>query len=607
MSSMSSEHDLPGMLADFGIRLKSLRAGHHERLICPRCNGGKTKEKCLSVTVDTDGCGVVMVCHRGTCGWREGVRTPDGFADRRRAPARPVEPPTPPPEHSVAAQTRPEAMYGFFAKRGIGAETVDAFGCYVTTRWFPGDAGEQPAIVWPYQVDGRVVNRKYRSAGKIFMQEKNPLPSLFNVDAIAEPDVICWVEGESDVMAMHEAGYPQTVSLANGAPAELKPEDDPSREDDRRFAALTTHADLLAKVGKIIIAGDMDGPGDVLREELARRLGRHRCWLVTWPYGCKDACDVLRIHGAAGIQAAVEAARKYPVQGLRQIEPGTLLEVRHGKAPPTMTTGTPATDKILHFPTEGRLIVVTGMPSAGKSVWLKFVAIHLMAEHQRKFLIFSPEMQPWQEFATQCAETLMGKRFFPGDGHPGMTDAEVTAAEEWFRDRMVMLLVDSTDVFPTLDWVLDMARIAILRDGITDVQIDPWNELEHHRGDQTEAEYTGTGLQKLKAFAMRHGVNVWVVTHPVKLQPPRAGGKIEAPGMYDISGGAMWNNKADLGITVHTPDLSTQIIVRKSRFRRWGIRGATAELSFEAATGRYTSNSIQEELEGLGGRKWGVE
>lgn len=591
---MPSDVDVAAILADYGVRLKTLRAGHSEKVLCPKCHGGRTKEKSLSVTVDADGCGVVLRCHRAKeCGWKDGRRTIDGAA---RAYRKPVEPPTPPPFHDAEAIRKPTTMYDFFAQRGISRETADLFGCYVTKHWFP-DGDHQPALVFPYLFDGRIVNRKYRSPAKMFIQEKNPLPTLFNVDAVAEPDVVWWVEGEADVMAMHEAGYVQTVTLANGAPHELRDEDDPRREDDKRFLALGTHSTLLGRVKKFVLAGDMDGPGDVLREELARRLGRHRCWLVTWPEGSKDACDVLRQHGAAGVQAAVEAARKYPVQGLQQTDAGTLVEARHHQRPAVMTTGTIATNKILSFPTEGRLIVITGVPSAGKSVWLKFVSLHLMAEHNRKFLVFSPEMQPWQEFAIQCAETLMGKRFYPGDDDPGMTDAEITAAEDWLRDRLIMLVTDSTDTAPTLDWVLEMASICILRDGVTDLQIDPWNELEHDRGSKTEAEYTSASLQRIKAFALRHGVNVWIATHPVKMQPPRTGEKMQAPGMYDINGGAMWNNKADIGITVHRPELTTQIILRKSRFLRWGRRGAQTELTFDAVTGRYTSAALMDDIE----------
>jgi twinkle protein len=594
---MTAETDLPGLLAEHGIFPKSYAPGHTQRIKCPRCGGGKTREQCMAITIDADGMGATWICHRANCGWQDGERLA-GARRAARPPPRKADVIEPPAEIDPTAQRRPAEMYYWWEERGISADTVNAFGIFTTTRWFP-NGGEQSALAFPYTVAGKVVNRKYRSFDKQFVQEKNPLPSLFNIDAVTEPDVIVWVEGEADVMALHEAGYPQTVSLANGAPAELRDEDDPRREDDRRFLALRTHAETLNKVKKFILAGDNDGPGIILREELARRLGRHRCWLVEWPEGCKDAGDVLRAKGARAVQAAIEAATPYPIAGIRHIDDETMLDARYRTLPPTMTTGTIAGDRVLRLPTEGKLIIVTGYPGAHKSRWLKHVAVHTMMEHGRKWLIFSPEMQPWNQFAAMFAETWAGKPYHPGDGYPGFTREEVLAAAAWLRDRLVMLVTDSEDVAPTLDWILECAQAEVLRTGVTDLQIDPWNEIEHSRGNLTEAEYINRGLQRCKAFALRHGVNVWVVVHPAKPQAPRPGAKLEAPSMYDINGGAAWNNKADLGLVLHTPEKGTlsELHVRKSRFRRWANRGAMASLVPDDRTGRYSSAALADELD----------
>ena len=61
-----------GILADAGIRLRNLRPGHNEHLLCPRCEGGSTREKSLSVTIDADGQGTTWICHRGSCNWTGG-------------------------------------------------------------------------------------------------------------------------------------------------------------------------------------------------------------------------------------------------------------------------------------------------------------------------------------------------------------------------------------------------------------------------------------------------------------------------------------------------------------------------------------------------------
>ena len=143
----------------------------------------------------------------------------------------------------------------------------------------------------------------------------------------------------------------------------------------------------------------------VLREELARRLaGRHRCWIVTWPEGCKDACDVLRAYGPERVRECIEAAAPYPIDGVQEVTGSKLDDYLERAAPPLLTTGVPSVDAILKLPGEGRVIVITGFPNSGKSSWTMNLMIHLMLHEARRFLVFSPEMQPFEEFAVQCAD-----------------------------------------------------------------------------------------------------------------------------------------------------------------------------------------------------------
>ena len=598
---------LAGLLAEHGIRLKRLTAGHNEKVRCPKCEGGRTRELSLSVAIDDDGQGSTWRCWRGNCGWTGGGRVhSDG--PRQSPPERPQEravrpPPQHPPELTL---NRPEALYAFFQRRGISAETVDAFGLYIATHWFPahGDLpeGEHAAIVFPYLFKGRAVNRKYRSSGKMFMQEKDPLPTLFNVDAIEATDVVTIVEGEGDCLALHEAGYPQVVTLPNGAPAELRDEDDPRRETDRRFDPLRTHAELLGSVKKFVLAGDNDAPGLVLREEMARRLGRHRCWVVTWPEDCKDAGDVLRLHGPERVRACVEQAEPWPVEGIQRLEANTLLDLRRAPPPPVLTTGLHALDAVIRWPGEGRLIVVTGYPGSGKSTFARWVMVQLMLKYNnRKFQVFSPENSPWSEFAATCAEVLVGKPFRTygrADAEP-MTDDEVLWATEWLRSRITFLVADAADKAPTLEWILERGGMSVLREGTTDLVIDPFNQVEAQRGGLSETDYIGLCLQRISAFCLRHGCNCWVIVHPAKTQSAKPGGDLPVPTLRDASGSAHWWNRADLGVTVHaSTGGGARIIVQKMRFARWGQRYGAVELELDVPTGRYyqTAPDMQDGL-----------
>jgi hypothetical protein len=68
---------------------------------------------------------------------------------------------------------------------------------------------------------------------------------------------------------------------------------------------LDADAEVLDAAKKIVIAVDNDAPGRRLEDELARRLGRERCWRVEWPVGCKDANDVLVKFDAAELRAVM--------------------------------------------------------------------------------------------------------------------------------------------------------------------------------------------------------------------------------------------------------------------------------------------------------------
>jgi twinkle protein len=596
---MSTPDNLRELLAEHGIRLKNYGAGRTERLRCPRCDGGRSREDCLAVTIDPDGEGAVWVCHRGKCAWTDGAHLPRRGGEqawRKEAqPEREVIPPTP---HHAGDMRRPEELYAWFRARGISQETVDLFGCYVTTKGFrqPGNTWlDKDAIVFPYLFEGRLVNRKYRSAEKELMQDRSPLPTLFNIDAVAADDMLIWVEGEPDVMAVHEAGYPQVVTLKDGSSKRLLEEDDPRRHGQKRYLALGTHAERLNRIEKHILAGDGDEPGKALREEMARRLGRHRCWFVTWPEGCKDAGDVLRLHGPERVRQCIEAAQPYPIEGVYRIQAGDLVALRNQGRPPVLSTGTSNTDAIMALPSEGRLIVITGIPNHGKSTWAMFVKAHIMEHHQRRFAIFSPEMEPWKRFVAHMASVLWKKPFYRSQAGDELTDAELGEAEAYLNPRVAMLVADpdKEDQAPTLDWLLERAKLEVLRSGVTDLFIDPWNELEHRRSREfTETEYVGRCLQRLRAFMRRHSCNVWIVAHPTKLHPEKPGKKVSPPSLYDIAGSANWANKADLGVTVHTEDGVTQIHLTKARFQEWGRRGSVAYLELDQRRGVYSNAAV---------------
>ena len=83
----------------------------------------------------------------------------------------------------------------YFADRGISEETLKRNKVAQEYTWMPGQPAG-PAIAFPYQRDGEVVNIKYRTLSKSFRQVKGAEKVLYGLDDVVGQDTIIIVEGE---------------------------------------------------------------------------------------------------------------------------------------------------------------------------------------------------------------------------------------------------------------------------------------------------------------------------------------------------------------------------------------------------------------------------
>src|SRR5262245_27991459 len=142
-----------------------------------------------------------------------------------------------------------------------------------------------------------------------------------------------------------------------------------------------------------------------------------------------------------------------------------------------------------------------------------------------------------------------------------------------------------------LEWIKNAIEEAASRHGCRWVLIDPWNEVEHMWGRQdTEATYLNRALKYLKWLARRFQIAIIIVAHPHV-----AGGRVTSvadASLYDINGGAVWNNKADLGVIVWAEDVLTPdrwVKGAKSKdFIRFGHSGVVL-MRFDASRSIYTA------------------
>ena len=577
---------LAELLLEHGIRPAHHTDGN-QKLPCPECSHTRKhrSDLCLSLTINRGH--ALWKCHH--CEWSGGVKERDdnrSARPQRRGPAAPIKPTKTPGD-----PTSPVLQW--LAKRGISETTARRNRVGAARAFIPKLKAEVDCIAFPYFRDGELINVKYRAlAEKAFTQIKDAEAIAFGLDDIADSREIIIVEGEGDKLALDEAGIRNVVSVPNGAQGNGQAADDAAA-----FNWLTNCAAYFDGALRIILAGDADEKGRALAEELARRLGKERCWRVRWPDGndapCKDANETLLMHGADVLRECVDEAEPYPIAGLHSAldyYDETLELYRDGRKR-GFSTGWKSLDELMTI-RPGELSVVTGVPGSGKSEFIDALVVNLAHAHGWRFAFCSFENPPAEHIA-KLAEKHLRLPFWDGPIRR-MSKADLQRAMDWVADRFYLIRFD--DEAPTIEAIIEKARAAVVRHGIRGLVIDPYNEIEHRRpANMTETEYVSQLLGKVKRFAQRHEVHVWFVAHPAKMQREN-GGTRSVPTLYDISGSANWVNKADIGLVVHR-DLDqdptrAEIYVRKVRFKSVGKVGTVA-LRWDRTTGCYAEITAQ--------------
>lgn len=470
----------------------------------------------------------------------------------------------------------------FLERRKLDPEIAVRFGVYTArhlkgTGLVPSESGN--VLGFPFIEGGGVVNEKFRAvADKKFWHKPGGRCTFWNASVLDDPVLtngtpLIVTEGIEDALTAIQCGFPHAVSVPHGAP----PANSHSGDDDRqgKFEFVWHNRERLKSIKRFILAVDNDEPGKRLAEELERRFSAAKCLSVTYPEGCKDLNDVLVKHGPEMVAGVLNSAKPCPVRGLYKLsdypDRGPLK---------TFRTGWKTLDELFQL-YRGEFIVVTGIPSHGKSAWVLNLMANLAEIHGWRSAIFSQEM-PTVPFLRNILRRIKSRKY---DGDP--------RDDAWINEYFSFIGADATgdeqDDNLDLNWILERARDAVFRDGINALVIDPWNEIEHARPKhETTPDYIARSIRDLKRFARLYGVTVIVIAHPTKDVVGRDG-KPRTPTLYDIDGAAHWFNKADHGVIVERPNSEANdavIHVAKARFSEVGRRGSV-KMRFDTHTSRF--------------------
>lgn len=541
---------------DYGIDIPYRRTHGNVKCVCPNCKDTRSHpmDRSLSVNLDKG----VWLCHH--CGWSGGLKNYNGSV----AYFKPRHEYTKP--KLINCTTPRERLLQWLLKRGISQSTVDALGIQEGITYMPQAEKEMNTIQFPYYLNGELINIKYRTANKFFKLESGAELIPYNIDAIADTPECIITEGEMDCLSFIEVGRKDCISVPNGANANL------SYLDDFMEGWFDTKE-------TIYIASDSDTKGLVLRDELIRRFGAERCKIVTYGDGCKDANEHLIKYGKESLMRCVTYAKEVDIPGIytESDYDAELNDVFNGKRRELISIGWQNFDEICHLE-QKRLMIVTGIPSSGKSAWLNEVCVRLNIYHGWKIAFFSPESLPFAYHAANIIELLMGKKM----------DSQSMTADEFYQAK-VYLSENFFHILPgdgyTTDSILDKTKILVRRKGVKVLVIDPYNMIEDNIGNK-ETDYVSKLLSKLKNFAIQNNMLVVLMAHPQKIK--RNDYTDGIPDMYSISGSAHFYNKADYGIIIHRnrEEKYTLVRVAKVKLKELGL-GGDCKFVYDIECGRY--------------------
>ncbi len=212
-------------------------------------------------------------------------------------------------------------VYEWFKSRGISQKTLDEL--YVTEgkEFMPQTGKSENTIQFNYIMGDELVNVKYRDGRKNFKLYKGAEKIFYNINSIVGYDDCIITEGEMDVLALHEAGIKNAISVPNGATL-----------NSNNLDYLDNCIDYFENKDNVILAVDNDEPGQALQQEFIRRLGAEVCYLVTFE-DCKDANEYLIKYGKEKLVKRIEGARPVPLENvttLKDIEDEITDFVRNG-------------------------------------------------------------------------------------------------------------------------------------------------------------------------------------------------------------------------------------------------------------------------------------
>jgi len=438
----------------------------------------------------------------------------------------------------------------YWATRGISKSTLDFFD--VTANNY-GNTLFNYYDNWDILtfIKARVSKNMEKGENKIIgispkEDKKNPnilgagsKPILYGIHKTNPSDTLYLVEGEGDVLSMHEAGFNNVVSVPFGA---------------NNFHWIEYNYDILSRFPKIVVWMDNDDAGVKARREIIVRLGNHRCRFVDVPQEIilddgsfvkvKDQNDILVKLGKEKLIELSKYEKELPIEGIVNLEDADDFDPETWSG---LKTGIKKIDdEILYKFFFGTVVTMTGTPGSGKSTIVNQWFINEAINQGYSVTVFSGEMSPsilktWVEIGMAGREHV---KFKPNSKFIRTIDKAVKEKIiDWYRGKIHILKDDDNN----LDVILKRAEQTVMVNGDKVLILDNLATIGLGENDVNTYSKQTEMMNKLKAFAVKYNILIVLVVHPRK---PSNGNSAEGVGGYEMGGSSSLYNLCHYNVSV---------------------------------------------------------
>lgn len=379
-----------------------------------------------------------------------------------------------------------------------------------------GSAIVFPFVEWDEEKQANfVVHRKYlklaRPDGKKdSWTTKGTKRCLFGKNLIKDDvSTIVITEGEIDALSWHSWGVP-AVSIPMGV---------------QDFDWVGIDWEWLERFEKIYVCMDMDEPGKIAAQDICKRLGLHRCYIVTLP--AKDVNKCLQDGFSKDVMTkCLDTAKAIELDEIKK--PDEYKEEVYEFYTTDWSQRGWETPWYPHLPWRVRraeFTILSGFSGSGKTIFLNQLMLHLI-QQGCKVMDASLEIKPAMTLynMTRCA---LGKK--------SSSRAEIEPCIDWISESMFFLDCIGTVNVKRLMHAMEYAR---KRHGIDIFVID---SLFKCGLDPQDLGAQREFADLLTTFCNNTGAHVILVAHSRKTQN---GNEFSVPSKSDVSGSSDLTNAA---------------------------------------------------------------